>query len=290
VTKVTPRLARLKYKGDEFYGAVGDGVWNLSARGQVNAQDATSILAAGSSGAIAKATTGSADYGVEEVSFLPFIPCSEKIFCIGVNYGARNEEYKDKTPEAAYPSVFIRTADSFTGHLQPLMRPPESEQLDYEGEIVIVIGQGGRRIPKERALECIAGLSLCNEGTLRDWVRHAKFNVTQGKNFEHSGSIGPWMVPAAEFDSYEALPIRTRVNGELRQDDTTANMIYSFAYLISYLSTFATLKPGDLIISGTPTGAGARFDPPRFLSSGDVVEVESALIGVLSNRVEDENP
>ena len=286
---MTLRLARLKHKDREFYGSVTeDGVIDLSAQGLVDVSCPDALFDPQQTTSFVKATQSSPDFNINEVLFLPFIPKSEKIFCIGVNYGARHEEYKDNTSAASYPSVFLRTADSFTGHLQPLMRPPESKQLDYEGEIVIVIGRAGRRIPMERAYEYIAGLSLCNEGTLRDWVRHAKFNVTQGKNFEHSGSIGPWMVPASTFSDYDALPITTHVNGEMRQNDSTANMIYPFAYLIHYLSAFATLKPGDLIVTGTPTGAGARYDPPRFLQAGDTVEVSSANIGTLKNEVQDE--
>lgn len=284
------RLARFKHADIEFYGAVKDtGVVDLTARGWVDTQAPARAFDARTLATIAEQCSAcDIDYSIDELTFQAFIPKSEKIFCIGVNYGARHEEYRDKTAVANYPSVFMRTADSFTGHLQSLVRPPESEQLDYEGEIVIVIGRGGRRIPKADAHSCIAGLSLCNEGTLRDWVRHAKFNVTQGKNFECSGSLGPWMVPAAEFEGFDDLPIKTHVNGELRQDDSTANIIYPFAYLISYLSTFTTLKPGDLIITGTPTGAGARFDPPRYLLAGDKVAVESAPIGVLINDVCDE--
>jgi len=184
--------------------------------------------------------------------------------------------------------VFLRTRESVTGHLQPLLRPPESEQLDYEGEIVLVIGKAGRRIPESQARTHIAGLTLMNEGTLRDWTRHGKFNVTQGKNFERSGSIGPWMVSADEFDRFDHLHLTTRVNGEVRQSDSTENLHFPFERLVSYLSTFMPLKPGDLISTGTPIGAGARFDPPRYLRPGDVVEVAVPGIGVLENGVEDE--
>ena len=151
-----------------------------------------------------------------------------------------------------------------------------------------MIGKGGRRIPRSEALGHVAGLACMNEGTIRDWLRHAKFNVTPGKNFDRSGSIGPWMATADEFDGLGDLRVTTRVNGETRQDDTTANMLFPIADLIAYISTFTTLKPGDVIATGTPTGAGARFDPPRFLVPGDVVEVEVAGIGVLANRVADE--
>jgi len=184
----------------------------------------------------------------------------------------------------------MRTPDSFTNHNEPLWRPPESHQLDYEGEIVIVIGKEGRRISEDDAYQHIAGLTIMNEGTLRDWVRHAKFNVTQGKNFINSGAIGPWMVTADEFDAdkYENMHINTKVNGEIRQDDTTASMMFPLKYIISYCSTFFHLKPGDLIATGTPNGAGARFDPPKYLVPGDVIEVEVEGVGKLVNGVIDE--
>jgi len=231
------------------------------------------------------------DYQTEEVELLPPISNPGKIACVGVNYANRNAEYKDGSDEPEYPSLFLRTPDSFTGHDHPLIRPPESHKLDYEGEIVIIIGKEGRRISEDDAYDHIAGLTIMNEGTLRDWVRHAKFNVTQGKNFIHSGAIGPWMVSADEFtaEQFENLRITTRVNGEVRQDDTTASMMFPFKYIISYFSKFFHLKPGDVIATGTPNGAGARFEPPRYLAPGDVVEIEVEGIGTLVNGVKDED-
>lgn len=234
-------------------------------------------------------TTGD-ELSLSDVQLLAPIAQPEKIICIGVNYANRNAEYKDGSEPPKFPSVFMRTPDSLTAHEATLIRPPESHQLDYEGEIVVVIGKEGRRIKEEHAFDHIAGLSIMNEGTLRDWVRHAKFNVTQGKNFVHSGSIGPWLVSTDEFtaDQLTNLRVQTRVNGELRQDDTTANMMFPIAYQIAYLSQFFILKPGDIIATGTPNGAGARFDPPRYLKPGDVVEVEVEGVGLLRNGVADE--
>lgn len=228
-----------------------------------------------------------ADVALSDITFAPTLPRPAKVFCIGVNYGGRSAEYADKS-DASFPSVFVRFPESFTGHDQPVVRPPESEQLDYEGEIVVVIGTAGRRIPVDQARGHIAGLTLGNEGTIRDWVRHAKFNVTQGKNWERSGAIGPWLVTLDEIGDFEALHLTTTVNGELRQDDTPATMKYSIEYQVHYLSTFVTLQPGDVIFTGTPTGAGARFNPPRWLVPGDVVEVAVPEIGTLRNTVVDE--
>jgi 2-keto-4-pentenoate hydratase/2-oxohepta-3-ene-1,7-dioic acid hydratase in catechol pathway len=210
-----------------------------------------------------------------------------KCFCVGVNYPERNEEYKDGSAPPQYPSLFVRFPESFVGPDAPILRPPESEQLDYEGEIVLVIGKAGRRIPPETALDHVWGVTIANEGSIRDWLRHAKFNVTQGKNFAQSGSLGPWLVPLSDLPS-GPLRVITRVNGEVRQDDTTDRMIFPFDRIIAYISTFATLEPGDIILTGTPSGAGARFVPPRYLKAGDVVEVEVTGIGTLRNPVADE--
>ncbi len=281
------KLATYSTNGKESWGAViGDGIFDLGRRTKF--ASLFDVLRAGALDEIAKEANGKPDIALTDVTLLPPVRTPEKIVCVGVNFANRNAEYKDNSQEQKYPSLFYRAPNSLVGHEQPIVRPPESPQLDYEGEIVIVVGKEGRRIPRERALSHIGGLTLCNEGTLRDWVRHAKFNTTQGKNFDASGSIGPFLVTADEFDFAHPFTLTTRVNGEVRQHDTTENMIFDFAYLLNYISTFATLKPGDVIVTGTPTGAGARFDPPRWLVPGDVVEVEVPGIGLLRNTVEDE--
>ncbi|HIF59318.1 MAG TPA: FAA hydrolase family protein [Rhodospirillales bacterium] len=229
------------------------------------------------------------DFLMDDVVLQIPVPSPEKIICIGVNYSNRNDEYKDGSDAPEFPSVFLRTPGSFVGHNQDILRPPESDQLDYEGEIVLVVGKGGRRIKKENYLQHIAGLSIMNEGTIRDWVRHAKFNVTQGKNFVSSGSVGPWMVTTEEVGDLDELSIQTRVNNEVRQADSISNMIFKFPYLLSYLSTFFELKPGDLIATGTPVGAGARFDPPVWLKPGDSLEIEVPKVGKLQNTFVDES-
>ncbi len=216
------------------------------------------------------------------------IPNPGKIICVGVNFPDRNAEYKDGQEAPPNMSLFIRFASSFTGHDQPLIRPPESPQLDYEGEIAVIIGKGGRRIPDDQALNHIAALTLCNEGTIRDWVRHAKFNVTQGKNWDASGSMGPWAVPYRDPSQIVDVGLETRVNGDIRQQDRTGRMLFPVARQIAYISTFCTLEPSDIIVTGTPTGAGARFDPPIWLKPGDVVEVTAEGIGTLRNGVADE--
>ena len=216
------------------------------------------------------------------------VPDPEKIICVGVNFPDRNAEYKDGQDAPPNMSLFIRFPRSFTGHGQPLIRPPETPQLDYEGEIAIVIGKGGRRIPDAEAYDHIAALTLANEGTLRDWVRHAKFNVTQGKNWDRSGAMGPGLTPFTHAAQLDDIRLTTHVNGELRQDDRTSRMLFPIRRQIAYISTFTTLVPGDIILTGTPTGAGARFDPPRFLQPGDEITISAEGIGTLVNGVEDE--
>ncbi|MCC6947177.1 MAG: fumarylacetoacetate hydrolase family protein [Bradyrhizobiaceae bacterium] len=281
------KLVTYSANGKESFGIVaGDGIVDLGRRTKF--ASLFDVLRASALGEIAKEAGAKPDVALKDVTLLPPVRTPEKIICVGVNYANRNAEYKDNSEEQKYPSLFCRAPGSLVGHGQPIVRPPESPQLDYEGEIVLVVGKAGRRIPRGRALEHVAGLTLCNEGTIRDWVRHAKFNTTQGKNFDASGSIGPFLVTADEFDFSKPFELTTRVNGEVRQHDTTANMIFDFGYLLNYISTFTTLKPGDVIVTGTPTGAGARFDPPRWLVPGDVVEVEVPGIGLLRNTVEDE--
>ena len=283
------RLATFTVGGKTRYGAITDkGAVDLLAR---HSQWPTlrEVIEAGALRRLAEeADAYSPDFALDAIAYEIPVPSPEKIICVGVNFPDRNEEYKDGQAAPSNPSLFIRFPRSFVGHGAPLVRPPESPQLDYEGEIVIVIGKGGRRIAEADALGHIAALSLCNEGTIRDWVRHAKFNVTQGKNFDRTGSIGPWLVPFTDEAQIADIALTTRVNGELRQQDRTSRMIFSFRKIINYVSTFTTLVPGDIIVTGTPTGAGARFDPPIWLKPGDVIEVEADGIGLLRNGVLDE--
>jgi 2-keto-4-pentenoate hydratase/2-oxohepta-3-ene-1,7-dioic acid hydratase in catechol pathway len=288
---MTPtRIATFSIDGVTKYGGVvKDGVVDLSARFGKEFQTLREAIAAGALMKIAEdAARRPADHALDAITWLPPIPAPEKIICIGVNYPDRNSEYKDGQDAPKYPSMFLRMPRSFVGHQTPIVRPRASNQLDYEGELVLVIGKAGRHIPESAALDHIAAVTLCNEGTIRDWVRHAKFNVTQGKNFDSTGSIGPWLAPYTNETQIADIRLTTRVNGETRQDDRTSRLIFGFRYLINYISTFATLVPGDIIVTGTPTGAGARFDPPRYLKPDDLIEIEAENIGVLRNSVIDE--
>jgi len=283
------KLVNFSAEGRESVGAVGpNGIVDLGARLGHEVTDALTFIRSGLMGpARSIAASGQSDYALDDVRILKPVGRDTRYFCIGVNYPERNEEYKDGSERPKYPSLFMRSHTSLTAHGEPIWRPRESEQLDYEGEIVVVIGTGGRRIRPEDALSHVFGYTCGNEGSVRDWLRHSKFNVTQGKNFDRSGAVGPYLVTADEVGS-APLRVTTRVNGEERQNDTSDRMMFAIPYLISYLSTFCSLEPGDVIFSGTPSGAGARFDPPRYLVAGDVVEVEVSRVGVLRNTVVDD--
>jgi 2-keto-4-pentenoate hydratase/2-oxohepta-3-ene-1,7-dioic acid hydratase in catechol pathway len=284
------KLITFQRAGHTSYGVVqdGGGVVDLGTRLGQEAPTLVDLIGKGLKARAEEiAAREAGDYPIESVKLDLPLPAPGKILCVGINYLDRNAEYSDGTEQPKNPSVFLRVPASFVAHGQPLIRPPETKQFDYEGEIALVIGKRGRRIAREAAMGHVFGYTISNEGTAREWTRHGKFNVTQGKNFDRSGSIGPWIVPTDAAPS-GPLRLQTRVNGEERQHDTTARLLFPFDYLISYLSTFTTLEPGDLILTGTPNGAGARFNPPKWLVPGDVVEVEVEGVGVLSNPVQDE--
>jgi 2-keto-4-pentenoate hydratase/2-oxohepta-3-ene-1,7-dioic acid hydratase in catechol pathway len=284
------KLAAWVRDGHQSFGIVRDdgALFDVPKRSAGKLADLRAAITTASETDLAGLATGTPDAMLSAVRLLPPIAPGAKVICVGVNYPERNAEYKDGSEPPKYPSLFPRFAASFVGHGAPILRPPESHQFDYEGEIVLVIGKAGRRIAEARAHEHIFGLTLMNEGSVRDWLRHGKFNVTQGKNFDGSGSIGPWIVPSRQVAPLENLTVVTRVNGEERQRGRLGTLMFPLARLINYISTFTALEPGDLIATGTPPGAGARFDPPRWLKPGDVVEVECRGIGTLSNAVADE--
>ena len=283
------RLITYLFDGQVSYGAYKDNrIVNLSSH-LTGFPDVKSLFSHDGL-ALAKAVYDkeTADIECAAVKLLRPLENTGTIYCIGVNYVNRNDEYLDNSTLPPNPSLFIRNPGSFVAHGENMIRPPESVQFDYEGEIAIVIGKAGRRIQESAARDHIAGLTLLNDGSVRDWLRHSKFNVTQGKNFDKSGSFGPHLVTTDEFAAFDNLTLTTRVNGEVRQHDTTANLLFTFEYILSYLSTFTVLQPGDIVATGTPTGAGARFDPPKYLVDGDIVEIEVDGIGLLRNPVADE--
>jgi 2-keto-4-pentenoate hydratase/2-oxohepta-3-ene-1,7-dioic acid hydratase in catechol pathway len=277
------RLASYNMRGRPSFGAVvGDGIVDLRARLSRFANLLEVFRAHALDEAKAAAAGVRPDLPLAEVEFLPPLAGPEKILCIGINYANRGKDY-NLADNPKYPSMFYRAPNSLVGHGQKLIRPKISEQLDYEGEIAMVIGRECKHVDKETALETIAGLTLCNEGTIRDWLRHGQFNVTQGKNFDATGSIGPWI--ATDIDLTKPLHLTVRKNGEVTQDDTTANMLFSFADLIAYVTTFMTLKPGDIISTGTPVKKEPKANAPIWLKPGDSIEIECPEIGVLRNSV-----
>ena len=281
------KYATYSTNGETFYGAVtDDGMIPLNADFP-QWPTLFDVVQANGLDALGQAATGKSATHTD-FEFEMVLPNARRILCVGVNFPDRNAEYKDGSEQPKYMSLFPRFASGFTGHSRPLIRPPENETLDYEGEVAIVIGKTGRRVSRADAYDHIAAITLCNEGTIRDWVRHAKFNVTQGKNWDNSGSIGPWLVPFKDASQLDDARIITRVNGEVRQDDVLSRMMHPIRREIEYISTFMTLQPGDIVVTGTPTGSGARLDPPQYLKPGDVVEIEVNGIGTLRNTVADE--
>ncbi len=280
------RLASYALRGRPSFGVVvGDGIVDLRPRLH-RFQSLSEVFRAQALDQAKAAATGvRPDVTLSEVELLAPLPTPEKILCIGINYANRGADY-NVTNNPKYPSMFYRAPASLVGSGQNLIRPKISEQLDYEGEIAIVIGRDCKHVAKDRALDAIAGITLANEGTIRDWTRHGQFNVTQGKNFDASGGIGPWI--ETEFDLTKPLHLIVRKNGEVTQDDTTASMIFSFADIIAYTTSFMTLKAGDIICTGTPVKKTPKVDPPVWLKPGDTIEVECPAIGVLRNQVVDE--
>lgn len=217
-----------------------------------------------------------------DAHWLPVIPAPAKILCVGLNY----EDHRKETGRAVVsnPTIFTRFADSQTGHLRDIVLPPESDQLDYEGELAVIIGRGGRRIPAAQALDHVAGYACYNDGSVRDWQAHT-IQFIPGKNWPETGAFGPWMVTPDTFGPLGPQRLQTRLNGQLMQDATLSDMIFPVAQLIEYISTFTPLAPGDVIVSGTPGGVGVKRDPQIFMKPGDRVEVEIDGIGTLVNMI-----
>ncbi len=246
------------------------------------------ILSAGEEGmsnARAVAAAGKSDHAVDEVELLPVIPDPPAIWCVGVNY----DEHRQETGREAskYPTLFLRIAASQVGHRQAMVRPKASVELDYEGELAVVIGTSGRHIPESEAMQHVAGYSCYNDGSVRDWQRHTT-QFGPGKNFHRTGAFGPWLVTADELTDPYRQTLVTRVSGDELQRTEIGAMTFKIEFLIHYLSTVYELQPGDVISTGTPGGVGSKRKPPRFLKAGDQVEVEISGIGVLSNPVIDE--
>jgi 2-keto-4-pentenoate hydratase/2-oxohepta-3-ene-1,7-dioic acid hydratase in catechol pathway len=224
-------------------------------------------------------------YSLDEVELLPPIPDPGKILCIGLNYASHLSEMGNKRPD--YPTVFTRWADTLVAHGSPLVRPRNSTRLDYEGELAVVIGRTGRHIPRSEAMDYVAGFSIFNDASVRDWQRHSS-QFIPGKNFPATGGFGPALVTPDEIDDLASTRVQTRLNGELLQDQPISDMLWGVPELIEYLSAFTPLGPGDVIVTGTPGGVGDARTPPLYLQPGDIVEVSAGPIGTLRNPVVEE--
>ncbi len=281
------KLLSFEVDGSPKFGAwVNGGVVDLTRRLAGKFPDLLSVLQAGALPKVAEALEGAEpDFTLEQITFMPVIPSPPKIICIGVNYEEhRSEIGREPTLK---PPVFGRFSNSQVGHLGTIALPPESVKLDYEGEIAVIIGKAGRRIAGDQVWEHIAGYAPYNDASVRDWQGHTH-QWTPGKNFLHTGGFGPWMSTADEFGNDPELHLSTRLNGLEVQRATSRQMIFSIAELVTYCSTFTQLEPGDVIVTGTPGGVGARRNPQLFMKHGDVVEVEIAEIGVLRNVIANE--
>lgn len=280
------KLATFLYAGAASWGAVlGDEIADLGAALGPRLPTLRAALAAAALHEIQAALRGAPRRPLGSVTWLPVIPDPAKIFCVGINY----EDHRVETgrERVGNPTIFTRFADTLLGHGASIPRPPESTEVDYEGELAVIIGRGGRRIAEARALEHVAGYACFNDVSVRDWQRHTG-QFTPGKNFPGTGPFGPWLVTADEIPDPAALRLRTRVNGRVLQDARTDQMIFTIPRIIAYCSTFTRLEPGDVIATGTPGGVGSRRDPPVWLRHGDRVEVEIDGVGLLANPVADE--
>jgi 2-keto-4-pentenoate hydratase/2-oxohepta-3-ene-1,7-dioic acid hydratase in catechol pathway len=270
--------------GTSSYGLVTDkGLVDLGRR--FAEKSLRAFLATGDMAQAAELASANADFALQDVSLDPVIPNPDKIICVGLNYHAHiTETGREETPN---PVLFARYSGSQIGHGSPLIKPLESDMFDYEGEVAVIIGKEGRRIPEDDALSHVAGYSCYNDGSVRDWQKHTH-QFMPGKTFAGTGGFGPWMVTSDEIPDPSKLHLQTRLNGEVVQDTDVSLLVTSIPRLIAYCSTILPLLPGDVIVSGTPGGVGARRSPPLFMKDGDICEVEVSGIGVLSNPVKAE--
>jgi 2-keto-4-pentenoate hydratase/2-oxohepta-3-ene-1,7-dioic acid hydratase in catechol pathway len=279
-------LSYLDGTREEWGVVVGDGVAPLSAR--TGCATLAEFLGSPAFPRRAQYVEGlQAERPLAGLHFLPVIPRPEKIVCAVRNYMDHHQEVLAAGMQrelSEEPPIFLRVWRSQVGHGQPVVKPRVSDTLDWEGELAVVIGQPGRDIPAERAWEHVAGYSIYNDVSVREWQFHAK-QIASGKNFEGTGPFGPWMVTADEIEPGRPLRLQTRLNGETVQDSHTGHMIFAVPRLIAYASTIFTLMPGDVIATGTPAGVGWSRKPQRFMKAGDVVEVEIEAIGTLRNPV-----
>lgn len=281
------RLVTFEYHGRQSYGVViGDSIVDAGPHLADRAPDLRSAIAGNLLPEIAEiARQAQPEYALADVKFLPVIPNPGKILCVGLNYETHRLE--TGRAESSYPAIFTRFADTQVGHEGLILRPSVSQQLDYEGELAVIMGKSCRAVDEAQAMEYVAGYACYNDASIRDWQRHTH-QFTPGKNFPSTGGFGPWMVTADEPGDVTTLTITTRLNGQEMQRSTTDLLIFPVPTLIAYISAFTPLSPGDVICTGTPGGVGYKREPPLFMKPGDVVEVEISRVGILRNHVADE--
>lgn len=279
------KLATFTEGGRTRIGVVEDGrIADVCAADPSLPTDMTAFLKTGAAGrtALARALAGAPRRPLAEVRLEAPVPHPGKFLAVGLNFADHIREIGAATP--AFPSTFAKMTTCIAGPTDPVHRPRVSDSLDYEGELGLVIGRRCRHVPKERGLEVVAGYVVVNDFTVRDWVRLTP-QVVIPKSFDTHGPFGPWITTADEIPDPQALAIRTLVNGEVRQQSSTAEMIFTCADLVSLLSQAVTLEPGDVITTGTPPGVGEGFTPKRYLQPGDVVRVEIEGLGHIENKV-----
>ena len=280
------KFASFEINGITTWGLIdGAQAVDLGALVRDKFPDLKSAIAAGALREVAAGASKAVRHPLANISWLPVIPNPDKILCIGLNYETHRVE--TGRTEVANPTVFGRFANSQTGHLANIIRPRVSKDLDFEGELAVIIGRAGRYIARKNASDHIAGYACYNEGSVRDFQRHTH-QFTPGKNFPETGAFGPWMVTPDEAGDLGPLRLQTRLNGEVVQDAIISQMIFDIPRQIEYCSSFTRLEPGDVIVTGTPGGVGSRRTPPLWMKPGDVVEVEIDRIGLLRNGIADE--
>ena len=281
------KLLSYEFEGAARPGALVDGgIVDIGKRLGVNSL--RELLEAGKLAAAAELEEAQPDHALADVVLLPLIPDPAHFYCVGVNYADHLKEVQDAgiaRPKPKYPSLFPRFPESLVAHDQSLQIPKVSDEFDYEAELAVVIGKGGRYIDEADALNHVAGYTCFNDGSVRDWQYHSS-QVTSGKNFWQTGGLGPWLVTADEIPDPGCLDIKLLLNGKILQDSNTRHLIFSVAQIIAYASALVPLKPGDVIATGTPSGVGFSRTPPIFMKAGDICEVQIEKIGTLRNTVE----
>jgi 2-keto-4-pentenoate hydratase/2-oxohepta-3-ene-1,7-dioic acid hydratase in catechol pathway len=280
------KVASFRIQGRRTFGIVeGDRIIDIGGLGAGGDAELRAALAAGKLAEMASHKSEAASFSIHEIEWLPVIPNPDKILCVGVNYETHRQETGRK--QAAYPTIFLRLANTQTGHGTSILRPKVSCDLDFEGELAVILGRPGRYIPELEAMAYVAGYACYNDATLRDWQSHTH-QFTPGKNFPRTGAFGPWMTTADEIADIDALHLTTRLNGVVMQEAQLDQLIFSIPQLIAYCSSFTPLEAGDVISTGTPGGVGFKRTPPVFLKPGDRIEVDIPSVGTLVNSVVDE--